>query len=102
MSTNLHRPAAAWSRDSLIAWDYMKTDCRRKVEGVSDPEGCHYRFLCRWAIKILTLVHEEMDFCGWYWFLVHYFNKELQSLNEFHKPLEEFRDPNTRETDPKT
>lgn len=87
----------------MAAWDYMKSDCRHKAERVTDPDHCHYLFLRRWAVKILTLVHEEMDFCDWYWFLSRYFDRELLSLDKYHKPLSGmlFRDPNTRETDPK-
>lgn len=102
MSNSPHRPAAAWSRDSLVSWDYMKTDCMRKPGTAGDPAHAHYSFLCRWAIKILTLVHEEMGFCDWYWFLDRHFNKELMELHKLHEKLMWFRDPNTGETDPMT
>ena len=101
MSNNMHRPAAAWSRDSLAAWQWMidKTDPQSGI-GTS-PTRSHEMFLRRWAIKILSLVSDEMPYSDWYWFLNDHFHKELfRRWPGTTERLNEFRNPNTRETDP--
>jgi hypothetical protein len=83
------KPAAAWSRDSLAAWQWMADKTVVKDGIATSPVHCHLEFLRRWAVKILCLVHDEMDFCDWYWFLSEHFDRELKRLDPYSKPLRE-------------
>lgn len=76
-----HKPAAAWSRDSLTAWQYMANSTDPKPDIGTSPKVCHVEFLRRWAVKILVLVNDEMGFCDWYWFLAKHFESELKKLD---------------------
>jgi len=97
MST-MHKPAAAWSRDALSAWQTVADDYIPELKG--DKRLIAVYFLRRWAVKTINLVADEMPWSDWYWFLVGHFKRELERLEPgFTKqfPLNEF-DP--RETDP--
>ena len=91
-----HKPAAAWSRDSLTAWEYMATDCTRNEGTATAPKHAHVEFLRRWAAKILVLVNDEMGFCDWYWFLARYFETKLKQMDPHVGPVRdlEFRGGN--------
>jgi hypothetical protein len=80
MSVN-HKPAAAWSRDSLTAWQWLKENTSALPHVGTSPERCRIKFLRRWAVKILCLVNDEMDFCDWYWFLDSHLEKELREID---------------------
>ncbi len=97
-----HKPAAAWSRDSLAAWQWMADNTNPKPEIGTSPQHCHTEFLRRWAVKIIVLVNDEMGYCDWYWFLTNHFDRELKRLDPYSKPLRdiEFSGGNF-ETDPK-
>ena len=84
-----HKPAAAWSRDSLAAWQWMLDNTTPNKEVGTDPKYTQIRFLERWAAKILCLVNEEMGWCDWYWFLSRHFERELLRVDPYHKPLRE-------------
>ena len=101
MST-MHRPAAAWSRDALMAWEYVFANCEPTRSTATDKAHSHYHFMQRWAVKTVNLVNEEMGYCDWYWFLCRYFDEKLSNMFQHHVSIArmEFRDPNTRETDP--
>ncbi len=83
----IYKPAAAWSRDSLAAWQWMADNTTPKPGIGTCPEVVHREFLRRWAIKILCLVNAEMPFSDWYWFLSAHFDKELLKLDKYSKPL---------------
>src|SRR5271165_3470247 len=84
----IFKPAAAWSRDSLAAWQFMADETIPKPDrAVTNPKHCHVEFLRRWAIKILCLVNNEMPYSDWYWFLSNHFDKELLRLDPYVKPL---------------
>jgi hypothetical protein len=85
----IFKPAAAWSRDSLAAWQFMADETTPRPGRATCPEHCHTEFLRRWAIKILCLVNNEMPHSDWYWFLSHHFDKELLRLDPYVKPLRE-------------
>ena len=83
----IYKPAAAWSRDSLAAWQWMADSTTPKSGIGTDPKHVHAEFLRRWAVKILCLVNAEMPWSDWYWFLSNHFNKELLRLDPHSKPL---------------
>ena len=84
-----HKPSAAWSRDSLAAWQWMADNTDPKSHIGTSPAKCHIEFLRRWAVKIIVLVNDEMGFCDWYYFLSNHFNRELKRIDPFSKPLQE-------------
>src|ERR1035441_4769237 len=83
----IYKPGAAWSRDSLAAWQWMADSTIPKPGIGTDPTRVHQEFLRRWAVKILCLVNAEMPFSDWYWFLSAHFDKELLRLDPHSKPL---------------
>lgn len=98
-----HKPAAAWSRDSLTAWQWMAEKTEPKAGIGTDPKRCQVEFLRRWAAKIVVLVHDEMGWCDWYWFLSNYFDAELKRLDPHARPLREIEfTGGDFETDPAT
>lgn len=82
-----HKPAAAWSRDSLAAWQWMADNTIPKEGIATSPKHCHMEFLRRWAVKILCLVNSEMPWSDWYWFLSNHFDKELLRLDPHSEPI---------------
>jgi hypothetical protein len=74
----MHKPAAAWSRDSLSSWQYVADKLMPSVGSADHHNTVH--FLHRWAIKIVTLVSEEMPWSDWYYFLSNHFKRELDRM----------------------
>jgi hypothetical protein len=107
---NVYKPAAAWSRDSLTAWQWMADNTQPLPSVGADPQGCHTRFLRRWAVKILILVNVETGWSDWYWFLYGHFEKELLRMSPGEKPLRDYmftkgsfdNDPVSDRTEPVT
>jgi len=91
--SQMHKPAAAWSRDSLAAWQWMLDNTKPKDGIGTHPPSVHENFLRRWACKVLCLVQDEMPWSDWYWFLSNHFNKELARVYPGCKPVELFRGP---------
>jgi len=83
-----HKPAAAWSRDSLAAWQWMLDNTEPLKHVGTDPKHIQIEFLRRWAAKILCLVNDEMPWSDWYWFLDNHFNRELKKADPYHKSWE--------------
>ena len=85
--SRVHKPAAAWSRDSLTAWQWMADNTTPKESVGTNPALVHVKFLRRWAIKILCLVNVEMPWSDWYHFLSRHFDKELLRLDPHSTPV---------------
>lgn len=85
----IHKPAAAWSRDSLAAWQWLLDNTAALPHVGTHPEGCRIEFLRRWAVKILCLVNDEMPYSDWFWFLSNHFERELKRVDPAVRPLNE-------------